>query len=109
MDFLLSDFRFTLLNSSSVDFVDIFLLVVGLEGLDGFFDDTFFIVGVDSGEDDTGSSPHLEVLLIFLFLLCVGQEEEGEYGHNDPVLHHILNIKSKQNVCYLSNYTYPKT
>jgi len=99
LDFLLGDFGFALLDGSGVDFVDIFLLVVGFEGLDDFFNDSLFVVGVHPGEDDAGGPAHLQVLHVFLLLLCVGQADEGEYGYNDPVLHHILNIKSRQNVC----------
>ena len=51
MNFLLGDFGFTLFDGSGVDFVDIFLLIGGFEGLDDFFNDSLFVVGVDPGED----------------------------------------------------------
>ena len=39
LNFLLSDLAFAFLDSYSVEFVDVLLLIVGLKSLDDFLDD----------------------------------------------------------------------
>jgi len=63
------------------------LLIVGLETLDDLFDDGLLLVGVHPGQDNAGSSPHLQVLLVLAFLGRYRQHqqqqtEETHYLHS---------------------------
>lgn len=88
MDFGLSDGFLALEDGDCVQLSDILVLIGGLECLYGLFDDFFLAVGVDSGEDEAGSSSHLEVLCVFAF---TGRDDAGEHQNKEQTgpLHYV--------------------
>ena len=90
LDFLLGDLGLALLDCHGVEFVDVLLLVVGLEALDDLLDDCLFGVGVDSAEDDAGGPPHLQVLHVLGFLLGRHEAAQSQEGQAYPLLHILI-------------------